>query len=149
MIFWTIYFKKITSISIYHFSKIKLVEIELTHFLNDLYTKDCENTLFVVHSSRNDIILGFSSFSNIFYKKNKRHWKSGLILCDDKYKDPNVNTNINNSLAPIISVSMNTSDVIYRIMKHTTKLNADDPIRTTSAIEHYSKFIKFDQILKN
>ena len=45
------------------------------------------------------------------------------------------------------SVSSNTPEVIFKIMKSTAKLNADDPIRTKHAIDHYSKYIDINKII--
>ena len=132
---------------IYHLKEIALVEKTLTHYLCDLNNIDYENTLFVTHASRNDIVLGFCSHAAIFRATHGREWNSTLLLCNDKYKSKEIDDNISKCNAPILSVPWNTTEVIMKIMKNTAKLNAEDPIRTNRAIEHYSQHIDFKGIV--
>lgn len=132
---------------IYHVKKVKLVELTLSNFLKDLKNNDNENTLFVTHSSRSDILLGFCSFASIYQITKNKKWKSALMLCDDSACEDTIKDNINNCGAPIFSIPMTTTDAIIKIKSHTAKLNADDPARTEKAIEHYTKYINIEKLI--
>lgn len=131
----------------FHFKKIKLIDTTLKHFLHELKTTDSENTLFIAHASRNDIALGFCSFSDIFHHQNGRSWQSGLILCENEMRENSITDNLENCRSPIISTEISTTDVLVKLKNYIAKLNAEDPIRTESAIKHYSKYISIDKLV--
>ena len=130
----------------FHVKDINLVEITLTHFLREIKSKMIKNTLFVTHSSRNDIILGFCSYAAIYKGQFGKLWDNGLIICNDGYLEPSMEDMIKKCQAAIISTPKSTSDIILKINQSTAKFNAEDPIRTELAIQHYNNFIDIDKL---
>jgi len=127
----------------FDFTQIKLVESTLTFFLDNLSVNN-DNMLYVTHSSRDDIILGYCSFSKMYYDKYNKKWNSLLIICDSDIISSNMKDLIGNCTGNIITVQQSSSDVIYKIMNYTSKLNENNPDRIKKAITHYSKYIDID-----
>lgn len=128
-----------------HFENVELIEAEATDLFRKSSAESDENTLFVTHSSRDDVIVRFCSHASGFHRKRNRPWRCGLILCGED--DKTLNVDVRNCNVPILMIPSNTADVIVRIAKHTAKLNSNDPDRTRHAIEHYSKHFTIDRLL--
>ncbi len=69
------------------FQNVSLVTSGLRRFLVKLSSNAFNDTLFVTHASRNDIILGFLSHSQHFELKTGREFRGGLILTGEPPKD--------------------------------------------------------------
>ena len=101
----------------------------------------------MTHASRNDIILGFCSYAAIHKGQFGKYWNNALVICDDNYLEPSIKTIVEKCQAPIISVSESTSEIILKINQSTAKFNAEDPIRTKMAIDHYTNYIDINKIV--
>lgn len=88
------------------YNKTTLVTAGLRRFLAKLTAPEFENTLFVTHVSRNDIILGFLSHAQNFELTMKRPYGGGLILTGspsgDQPQDYIINI-IKNATAPVFT----------------------------------------------
>ncbi|GMF36564.1 unnamed protein product [Phytophthora lilii] len=107
------------------YNKTTLVTAGLRRFLAKLTAPDFENTLFVTHVSRNDIILGFLSHAQNYELVMKKPYGGGLILTgspsDDQPQDYIMNI-IKNAQAPVLYVPTTTFEAMEKITHFTGTL---------------------------
>ncbi|KAG7395176.1 hypothetical protein PHYBOEH_004157 [Phytophthora boehmeriae] len=107
------------------YSKTTLVTAGLRRFLSKLTSSEYDNTLFVTHVSRNDIILGFLSHAQTFELTNGVPYGGGLILTgspsEDQPQDYLMNI-IKHAQAPILYVPMTTFAAMEKITHFTGML---------------------------
>lgn len=125
----------------FHIKKIKFVDTTSSFFVKHLEDYQYSNTIFITHSSRDDIIMSFCSFSKEYQKENYHTWKNILIICDNAHLGGNAMQCIHECSAPILSVPSDSLETLMYATKNVSKLNANDNIRTRHAIDHYSKYI--------
>ncbi|KAL8006088.1 putative P-loop containing nucleoside triphosphate hydrolase [Plasmopara halstedii] len=132
------------------YNRTTLVTAGLRRFLAKLSAPEYDNTLFVTHVSRNDIILGFLSHAQNFELTEKRPYGGGLILtgspsCDQPQKY--IKNIIKNAEVPVLYVPMTTFKAMEKITHFTAKFNPTDEQKVRACGEHYASHINFDAIL--
>lgn len=131
----------------YTIADLNLVATSLNVFLESLRSR-ASRTLYVCHSSRDDILLGF-----LAEYQRRRHrgqpLEAALIVCDGEQLDPHVVDMLAlDNDPPILVVPQSSGQVMERIHKFTPKLNANDTSRVAAAVEHYEPYIDFDLLLQ-
>jgi len=121
-----------------------------------------QGKMYVCHSSRDDIILGFlSSFNDANAtadnNNNNEHYyyhESALIITgidehplNDKVMDAINNTTTRIRRPPIMVVPHSTERIIKLLSNYSPKLTKEDTIRADTAADHYEKYIDFDLLL--
>jgi len=133
---------------LWHFNETTLVAMGLGRFMDRLHREQHSSTLFVTHSSRVDILLGFLSHGAVHEERWGSRWKSGLIMAGDKHvTQDSVSTTLRNQSSPVLHVDLSTYDAMLALTNYTAKLSALDSKRTTAAIKHYEPYIDFDKVL--
>ena len=142
---------------------MSMVTTDLAAFLRTLQRQhEGARTLFICHSTRDDVILGFLSE----YRRRVRRgaeFQSALVICsggDDGLDDigeeselsPEVCEMIMDAgpLGPPVLVASGRSpaEAAKEIRTMTPKFNADDERRVSRATEHYEPYIDFDLLLE-
>ena len=85
-------------------------------------------------------------------KKKNNYYCLGGVVGDETKMESHQYTSREEAIvekcqAPIISVSESTSEIILKINQSTAKFNAEDPIRTKMAIDHYTNYIDINKII--
>ena len=99
-----------------------LVTSGLRRFLVKLSSNAYNETLFVTHASRNDIILGFLSHSQNYEQKTGKMFGGGLILTGnppDDIPQPHIMEIITGSASPVLYASSTTYKAMDRITNYT------------------------------
>eukprot|EP00543_Licmophora_paradoxa_P006340 CAMPEP_0202451926 /NCGR_PEP_ID=MMETSP1360-20130828/10239_1 /ASSEMBLY_ACC=CAM_ASM_000848 /TAXON_ID=515479 /ORGANISM="Licmophora paradoxa, Strain CCMP2313" /LENGTH=319 /DNA_ID=CAMNT_0049070609 /DNA_START=356 /DNA_END=1315 /DNA_ORIENTATION=+ len=131
----------------YTVKDINLVATSLPVFLENVRAKP-SRTLYVCHSSRQDILLGFLAECQR-HRTLGQELEATLIVCEGEQLDPRMLDMIELDRAPpILLVSQPTTQVMDAIHEFTPKLNADDFSRVESTVDHYEPFIDFDLLLE-
>mmetsp|Transcript_19155 Transcript_19155/g.43612 ORF Transcript_19155/g.43612 Transcript_19155/m.43612 type:complete len:256 (-) Transcript_19155:94-861(-) len=133
----------------YSVSEINLVTTSLGTFMETLRSKP-SRTLYLCHVTRNDVILGFLGE----YQRRLQigeSFESTLVLCG-RSGHYNLSEDMEEMIkswgAPVLHVGYSTHQAMEMIDNYTPKLNSDDTHRVQDAIEHYEKYIDFDQVLQ-
>lgn len=132
------------------YTKTSLVTSGLRRFLVKLSSNKFNDTLFVTHASRNDIILGFLSHSQNYELTTGEPYNGGLILTGEPPVDQPqdyIMEIIQRSNAPVLYAPVTTFEAMEKITRFTAKFNPTDRQKVTACGEHYAKFINFDIIL--
>lgn len=133
----------------YNVKDINLVATSLTCFLKNL-RQNQDRTLYLCHSSRVDIMLGFL----MEYRRMKslgKHWEAALVVCGtDEYAVPQNVMDIYHSLnaPPMLVCKEGTRHVMEQILGYTPKHNNEDSHRLEIAVDHYEPYIDFDLLLE-
>lgn len=141
---------------------MNLVTTDLSAFLRTMQRQPQEGrTIFICHSSRDDVILGFLGE----YRRRVRRgipFQSALVICtgsDDGFGDLSSDIELSTEVCDMITDSGSAgppvlvasghspADAAKQIRTMTPKFNASDEHRVSRATEHYSPYIDFDLLL--
>lgn len=130
---------------------INVVTTSLTRFLENLREKPAR-TLYVCHVTRDDLIVGFLGEYQRKRQKDEPPFEAALVICGRK-KKYNLSKEVKSMLecvkgAPIMSVGLTTSQATQLIHNFTPKLNIHDTNRVGVAVDHYEKYIDFEELLR-
>lgn len=117
------------------FESTSLVTSGLRRFLAKLASNEYNNTLFVTHASRNDIILGFLSHFQTYQARGEgKQFNGGLILTGVPPVDQPqayIMDIIKQSMAPVLYAPITTFEAMEKITrftgKHEWRLKETDP----------------------
>ncbi|KAF0717778.1 Aste57867_2095 [Aphanomyces stellatus] len=132
------------------FNAVNLVTSGLRRFLVELASNKHNDTVFVAHASRNDIILGFLSHSQNFELKTGQEFGGGLILTGLPPSDqpqPYILDIISRANQPVLYAPYTTFQAMDMMTSFTAKFNATDVGKVISCAKHYEHFIDFDALL--
>lgn len=133
----------------YSVKDINLVATSLSCFLRNL-RQNQDRSLYLCHSSRDDIMLGFL----MEYRRLKalgKKWEAALVVCGTEEYPlcPQVLQMFETLEAPPMLVCREgTRLAMERIIKYTPKHNNQDTHRLEIAVNHYEPYIDFDLLLK-
>jgi BioD-like phosphotransacetylase family protein len=156
----------------YRIQDIKIVANSLEVFLKQLRT-NTSRTLYVCHSSRTDILLGYlmesvQRMTNRAADLKSRNvdghasddensasvFESAIVVtgCDEYPISTQIleilTSSPNKQFAPPVVLTGETTDsCLLKLYNYTPKLNLQDTDRVTTAIEHYEEYIDFDLLL--
>jgi len=132
------------------FKKKTLVTSGLRRFLVKLSSNDYNDTLFVTHASRNDIILGFLSHGHNFEQKTGEKFGGGMVLTGlppiDQPQDYILDIFAGANL-PVLYSANTTYNTMNLITNHTSKHNSGNPERVKLCAEHYESHLDFTKLL--
>ncbi|RHY87838.1 hypothetical protein DYB35_008532 [Aphanomyces astaci] len=134
------------------YNAVNLVTSGLRRFLVELSSNHFNDTLFVAHASRNDIILGFLSHSQNFELKTGQEFGGGLILTGVPPKDePQDYTMdiISRANLPVLYAPHTTFEAMDMMGNFTAKFNATDVNKVLSCAKHYEACIDFASLLRD
>jgi dethiobiotin synthetase len=138
----------------YTVKNLNLVATSLQVFLQDLRTND-PRTLYVCHSSRDDIILGFLMEYPLMSSSRQANDESALIVTgmaehplSEQVMDIIYGMRDSETAPPILMVPHPTNVALEKITHHTPKLNFEDSHRASVAVNHYEPHIDFDLLLE-
>mmetsp|Transcript_28955 Transcript_28955/g.57626 ORF Transcript_28955/g.57626 Transcript_28955/m.57626 type:complete len:196 (-) Transcript_28955:278-865(-) len=133
----------------YSIAETNLVTTSLGTFMATLRHKP-SRTLYLCHVTRNDVILGFLGEYQRRLKVGDQ-FEATLVLCGRKGKY-SLSTDMADMIrswgAPVLHVEESTFRTMEMISQFTPKLNIDDKHRVKEAINHYEKYIDFDELLR-
>ena len=133
----------------YSVKDINLVATSLACFLKNL-RQNQDRTLYLCHSSRVDIMLGFL----MEYRRTKalgKQWEAALVVCGtEEYAVPQNVMDIYHSLSapPMLICKEGTRHAMEQILAYTPKHNNQDTHRLEIAVNHYEPYIDFDLLLE-
>ena len=134
----------------YSVKDISLVATSMSGFLSNLrYNQD--RTLYLCHSSRVDIMLGFLMEYRHMTKIEKKKWEAALVVCGtEEYDISDQVMEMYQSLEapPMLVCKQGTKQTMERILKYTPKHNNQDTHRLEIAVNHYEPYIDFDLLLE-
>jgi BioD-like phosphotransacetylase family protein len=130
------------------FSGYQLVTISLRRFLEKLSQNPqrFQNTCFVTHASRSDIIMGLLS-----HHKFLKSFKGGLITTGSppgNQLQQYVIEYIKHQSLPVLNVDLSSSKTMKVIEQYTPKMKSNDQDRTGSIVDHYEPHIDFDTLIR-
>jgi BioD-like phosphotransacetylase family protein len=133
----------------YRAQDLHLVATSLNLFLKNV-RKNPPRSLYVCHSSRNDILLGFLMESQ---QRKSDEWLAGMIVtgCEEYPISTQVMEIVMSmppSAPPVLMTPQPTREVMERIYAYTPKLNLEDGHRIATSVEHYEPAINFDLLLE-
>jgi len=167
-----------------HFAEYELAITDLNLFLEKLHTGAFNETLFVTHASRSDIVTGYLVYAATYERMTVGHsncttppysvarqtrgkrgyalvfvvqgkaMQGGILLSGSPstpfgaWPDQALRKCIESSSVPILFTHVSTSETVKKLTKYVAKLNADDPSRTDSVVNQYSKHINEDKLLE-
>ncbi|KAG9401933.1 hypothetical protein AC1031_007637 [Aphanomyces cochlioides] len=134
------------------YNSVNLVTSGLRRFLVELSSNQFNDTLFVAHASRNDIILGFLSHSQNFELKTGQEFGGGLILTGLPPKDQPqeyMMDIISRAHLPVLYAPYTTFEAMDMMGSFTAKFNATDVNKVLSCAKHYEQCINFDALLRH
>ncbi|CAK4639912.1 unnamed protein product [Aphanomyces euteiches] len=134
------------------YKSVNLVTSGLRRFLVELSSNEFNDTLFVAHASRNDIILGFLSHSQNFELKTGQVFGGGLILTGLPPKDQPqeyMMDIISRTHLPVLYAPYTTFEAMDMMGSFTAKFNATDVNKVLSCAKHYEQCINFDALLRH
>lgn len=133
----------------YSVKDINLVATSLACFLKNI-RQNQDRTLYLCHSSRVDIMLGFlMEYRRI--KQLGKQWEAALVVCGtDEYAVPQNVMDIYHTLdaPPMLVCKEGTRHAMERILGYTPKHNNRDTHRLEIAVNHYEPYIDFDLLLE-
>ena len=162
----------------YSVEDLQLVATSLEVFLKRLrrHRREGERKLFVCHSSRNDILLGYlmesvqrhhqreleqqhvhssatTTIRNITTSSNDENWDTAMIVtgCAEhpiSQQVLEIVTNLPASAPPVLMCQPPTDHVMQGLFHYTPKLNSEDGHRVEKAVQHYEPYIDFDLLLE-
>lgn len=133
----------------YSVQDINLVATSLAVFLKNLRTNQ-DRTLYLCHSSRVDIILGFL----MEYRRTQalgKQWEAALVVCGaDEYplQENVLDMYLRLDAPPMLVCQDGTKLTMERIIHYTPKHNNQDKNRLEIAVDHYEPYIDFDLLLE-
>jgi len=135
----------------YTIRDINLVTTSSKYFLENIRSRKPARTLYICHITRDDLILGFLGE----YQRKRSvsaTFEAALLVCgrSDKYElSEEVESMIkdDDDGPSIMIVDGTTHEAMAKIHQYTPKLNIDDTSRVTVAVDHYEKYIDFDELL--
>ncbi len=135
----------------YQVQDLNLVATSRQVFINTLKNNP-ERTLYVSHSSRTDILLGFLQDHP---KNDGAHQAALVVTGTDEYPLSEQVLEVIGTMSedeaaaapPVILAPHPAHKVMDMIHRHTPKLNFEDAHRANKAIEHYEPHIDFDLLL--
>jgi BioD-like phosphotransacetylase family protein len=156
----------------YRIQDIQIVANSLEVFLKQLRT-NTSRTLYVCHSSRTDILLGYlmesvQRMTNRAADLKSKHgdgyasddenaasvFESAIVVtgCDEYPISTQILEIITSSpnkqyAPPVVLTGETTDSCLLKLYNYTPKLNIQDTYRVATAIEHYEKYIDFDLLL--
>jgi BioD-like phosphotransacetylase family protein len=131
----------------YTVKDLNLVATSLSVFLENLRDKQ-SRTLYVCHSSRNDILLGFLGEA-LRRKQLGEPFEAALVVAEGSRLDPHVTDMMDlDGAPPILVVPCTTREAMEQIHSYTPKLNVDDSTRVDSTVQHYEPYIDFELLLQ-
>jgi BioD-like phosphotransacetylase family protein len=133
----------------YRGQDLHLVATSLNLFLKNV-RKNPPRSLYVCHSSRNDILLGFLMESQ---QRQSDEWLAGMIVtgCEEYPISTQVMEIVKSmppSAPPVLVTPQPTREVMESIYAYTPKLNLEDGHRIQTSVEHYEPAIDFDLLLQ-
>ncbi|KAJ0398461.1 hypothetical protein P43SY_006185 [Pythium insidiosum] len=132
------------------YNSTSLVTSGLRRFLVKLSSNEYNDTLFVTHASRNDIILGFLSHAQNYEARTQQRFNGGLILTGvppvDQPQDYIMEI-ISTANVPVLYAPVTTFEAMTKITRYTSKFNPTDRKKVLRCGEHYAKYINFDVVL--
>mmetsp|Transcript_21323 Transcript_21323/g.48097 ORF Transcript_21323/g.48097 Transcript_21323/m.48097 type:complete len:383 (-) Transcript_21323:265-1413(-) len=137
-----------------HFAEYELAITDLNLFLEKLHTGAFNETLFVTHASRSDIVTGYLVYAATYERMTGKAMQGGILLSGSPstpfgaWPDQALRKCIESSSVPILFTHVSTSETVKKLTKYVAKLNADDPSRTDSVVNQYSKHINEDKLLE-
>ena len=136
-----------------HFGEYELAITDLNLFLEKLHTGDFNETLFVTHASRSDIVTGYLVYAATYERITGQSMKGGILLSGSPttpygaWPDEALRTCVEQSTVPILFTGVSTSETVKKLTRYVAKLNADDPSRTDDVVAQYSKYIDAEKVL--
>lgn len=135
----------------YQIQDLNLVATSQAVFLENL-RHNPRRTLYVAHSSRTEILMGFLDYHP---DQDKAHQAALVVTGTDEYPLSQQVLDMIGSMSddeaslapPVILAPFPTHKAMDMIHKHTPKLNFEDAHRANKAIEHYEPHIDFDLLL--
>lgn len=133
----------------YRVQDINLVATSLACFLRNL-RENQDRTLYLCHSSRVDIMLGFL----MEYQRMKERgeiWEAALVVCGtEEYQLPQHVMDIYTGMdaPPMLVCKEGTRATMEQILHYTPKHNNQDTHRLEIAVNHYEPYIDFDLLLE-
>jgi len=135
----------------YQIQDLNLVATSRALFLQTLHN-NAERTLYVAHSSRTEILLGF--LENL-PDQDKAHQAALVVTGTDEHplslqvldKIDEMSPDEASMAPPVILAPFPTHKAMDMIHRYTPKLNFEDAHRANKAIEHYEPHIDFDLLL--
>lgn len=136
----------------YHVEDVTLVTTSLEVFLRNMrHKRQTDKALYVCHSSRNDIMLGFLMESQRRSKEDSWHAAMVVTGCEEHPISTQVLeivTGMPAASAPAVLLTHQpTAKVMQEIYNYTPKMNVKNGIRVAAAAEHYESYIDFDLLL--
>lgn len=135
-----------------HYDAITLVAMDLRTFAKRLHTERSSRTLFVTHASRLDILMSFISHAKLHEEVHGEPFTAALILAGvgdlDDFDRKIVQDLIQNQARPMLFSDKSTYETMLAISHYTAKLSANDPKRTSKAVEHYVPHLDMQRIVQ-
>ena len=138
----------------YTISDINLVTTSLKRFLTNIRNRKPARTLYIVHVTRDDLILGFlGEYQRRQKRPTEPKFEAALLVCgSETYKlseEVEAMIHDNDGDGPsIMMVEGTTHAAMTKIHNFTPKLNIDDTGRVVVAVDHYEPYIDFDLLLQ-
>jgi len=111
--------------------------------------------LYICHVTRDDLILGFlGEYQRRKSRPSEPPFEAALLVCGrkDTYElSAEVEAMIKDEAddgPSIMMVEGTTHEAMRKIHEYTPKLNIDDTSRVSVAVDHYEKYIDFDELLR-
>jgi phosphate acetyltransferase len=136
-----------------HFGEYELVVTDLNLFLERLHSGAFNDTLFVTHASRSDIVTGYLTYAATYERLTGESLKGGILLSGSPgspfgaWPDAALRSCIEHSSIPILYTNVSTSETVRRLTHYVAKLNADDPKRTDAVVAQYSAHVDVGALL--
>jgi len=137
-----------------HFGEYELAITDLNQFLEKLNTGEFNETLFVTHASRSDIVAGYLLYAATHQRNTGSEMRGGILLSGEPnapygaWSDEALRRCVEMSDVPILFTGVSTSETMKRLNTYVAKLNADDRTRTESVVKHYTASIDVDALLR-
>jgi BioD-like phosphotransacetylase family protein len=138
----------------YTMKDINLVTTSLKRFLENIRSNKPTRTLYICHVTRDDLILGFlGEYQRRKSRPSEPPFEAALLVCGRKgaYElSAEVEAMIKDEEdGPSIMMAEGTThEAMRKIHEYTPKLNIDDTSRVGVAVDHYEKYIDFDELLR-
>jgi phosphate acetyltransferase len=158
----------------YRLQDLTLVTTSLEVFLKNLHKNRLakQRTLYVCHSSMNEILLGY--LMECLLRNNRRlqhghssttttlstetnsdseNFETAMIVtgCEDhpiSVEVLDIMKGLPDSVPPVLMTDIRTDVVMQGIYQYTPKLNHEDSNRVERAVQHYQPYIDFDLLLE-
>jgi len=141
-----------------HYTDVQIVATGLRRFLEKLASGLYDESIFVSHASRTDVVLGYLSHCKLYQMEHKKAFPGGLLVCGEDTQKPGGGTiDENKHLIKAIRAADDTTGILFvnravqpamvDIERNVAKLNADDPQRTSAVIKQYREHILTDKVI--